>query len=140
MSRPLGGWILDAHPQRIRVALAASIVAGVAGTLALVGAEPAWLAVLGALLVGFGAGIPFSPAFTAAARIRPDAPAASVGLVNTAANFAVLAGTPLVGLSFSLRSEGRVGFVAIAVLWLGALAVLPSRRALGVAEAATITR
>ena len=94
-------------------------------------AEPAWLAVLGGLLVGFGAGIPFSPAFTAAARIRPDAPAASVGLVNAAANFAVLVGTPLVGLSFSLRGEGRLGFVAIAILWLGAIAVLPSRTALG---------
>jgi len=132
VSRPLGGWILDAHPQHTRVALAASILGGVGGTVALVVAEPAWLAVLGGLLVGFGAGIPFSPAFTAAARIRPDAPAASVGLVNTAANFAVLVGTPLVGLSFSLRGEGRVGFVAIAILWLGAIAVLPSRRALGV--------
>ncbi|MBA3260997.1 MAG: hypothetical protein H0T69_00690 [Thermoleophilaceae bacterium] len=135
VSRPLVGCILAAHPQRIRLALAGSIVAGAAGTLALVAAEPAWLAVLGALLVGFGAGIPFSPAFTAAARIRPDAPAASVGLVNTAANFAVLVGTPLVGLSFSVGGEGRLGFAAIAVLWLGALAVLPSRRALGVEEA-----
>ena len=82
VSRPLGGWILDRHPQHTRLALAASIVAGAAGTLALVAAEPAWLAVLGGLLVGFGAGIPFSPAFTAAACIRPDAPAASVGLVT----------------------------------------------------------
>jgi predicted MFS family arabinose efflux permease len=134
VSRPLGGWILEAHPQRIRIAVPASIVAGGAGTLALVAAEPAWLAVAGALLVGLGAGIPFSPVFTAAARIRPDAPAASVGLVNTAANFAVLVGTPLVGLSFSLPGEGRLGFAAIAVLWLGALAVLPrdlSREAAG---------
>jgi predicted MFS family arabinose efflux permease len=108
------------------------IVAGVAGTLALVAAEPVWLAVAGAVLVGLGAGIPFSPAFTGAAVTRPDAPAAAVGLVNTAANLAVLVGTPLVGLSFSLAGEGRLGFAALAALWLGALAVLPSRRALGV--------
>ncbi|MBA2516822.1 MAG: hypothetical protein H0V22_05835 [Solirubrobacterales bacterium] len=44
------------------------------------------------------------------------------------ANLVVLVGTPLVGLTFSLSSEGRVGFVAIAIIWLTALAFLPSRR------------
>jgi predicted MFS family arabinose efflux permease len=87
--------------------------------------------VLGSLLVGLGAGIPFSPAFTGAALARPDAPGAAVGVVNAAANFVVLVGTPLVGLTFSLEGEGRLGFVALAVLWLAALAVLPSRRTLG---------
>jgi nitrate/nitrite transporter NarK len=132
VSRPLGGWILLAHPRRARPMVAASIVAGVAGTLALVAAEPVWLAVLGALVVGLGAGIPFSPAFTGAAVTRPDAPAAAVGFVNTAANLVVLVGTPLLGLSFSLWGEGRLGFAALAALWLAALALLPSRQALGV--------
>ena len=130
VSRPLGGWILTKRPQHTRQALAASIIAGAAGTLALVAAEPAWLAALGALLVGLGAGIPFSPAFTGAAVSRPDSPAAAVGLVNTAANLVVLVGTPLVGLSFSLAGEGRLGFAVLAGLWLVALALLPSRRAL----------
>jgi MFS family permease len=130
VSRPLGGWILTRRPQHTRQALAASIIAGAAGTLALVAAEPAWLAALGALLVGLGAGIPFSPAFTGAAVSRPDSPAAAVGLVNTAANLVVLVGTPLVGLSFSLAGEGRLGFAVLAGLWLVALALLPSRDAL----------
>jgi MFS family permease len=137
VSRPLGGWVLSAHPRSARPVVAASIVAGVAGTLALVAADPVWLAVLGALLVGLGAGIPFSPAFTGAAATRADAPAAAVGFVNTAANLVVLLGTPLVGLGFSLSGEGRLGFVALAVLWLAALAVLPSARALGVRTAAS---
>jgi MFS family permease len=124
VSRPLGGWILEAHPQRAPRALAASIVGGAAGTVALIVADPAWLAVTGALLVGIGAGIPFSPAFTGAAAARPDAPAAAVGLVNTAANLVVLVGTPLVGLSFSLAGEGRLGFAALAALWLAALGVV----------------
>jgi predicted MFS family arabinose efflux permease len=132
VSRPLGGWILLAHPRSTRPMVAASIVAGVAGTLALVAAEPVWLATLGALVVGLGAGIPFSPAFTGAAVTRPDAPAAAVGFVNTAANLVVLLGTPLLGLSFSLWGEGRLGFAALAALWLAALALLPSRQALGV--------
>jgi MFS family permease len=128
LSRPLGGWILDAHPGLTSQALVASIVGGTAGTLALIVADPAWLAVVGALLVGIGAGIPFSPAFTGAAVARPDAPAAAVGLVNTAANLVVLVGTPLVGLSFSLGGEGRLGFAALAVLWLAALGVVSRPR------------
>ena len=137
VSRPLGGWVLSARPRSARPLVAASIVAGVAGTLALVAADPVWLAVLGALLVGLGAGIPFSPAFTGAAATRADAPAAAVGFVNTAANLVVLLGTPLVGLGFSLSGDGRLGFVALALLWLAALAVLPSARTLGVRTAAS---
>jgi MFS family permease len=132
VSRPLGGWVLAARPGSTRPVVAASIVAGVAGTFALVAADPVWLAVLGALLVGLGAGIPFSPSFTGAAATRPDAPAAAVGFVNTAANLVVLVGTPLLGLAFSVEGEGRLGFVVLAALWLAALAVLPSARALGV--------
>jgi predicted MFS family arabinose efflux permease len=128
VSRPLGGWILDARPGLTSQALVASIVGGTAGTLALILADPAWLAVLGALLVGIGAGIPFSPAFTGAAAERPDAPAAAVGLVNTAANLVVLVGTPLVGLSFSLSGEGRLGFALLALLWLAALPVVSRPR------------
>jgi MFS family permease len=128
VSRPLGGWILDARPELTPQALAASIVGGTAGTIALIVADPAWLAVLGALLVGIGAGIPFSPAFTGAAAARPDAPAAAVGLVNTAANLVVLVGTPLVGLTFSLSGEGRLGFAVLAVLWLASLGVVSRPR------------
>jgi MFS family permease len=140
VSRPLGGLVLLARPESTRPVVAASIVAGVAGTLALIAADPVWLAVLGALFVGLGAGIPFSPAFTGAATTRPDAPAAAVGFVNTAANLVVLLGTPLLGLAFSLSGEGRLGFAVLAGLWLGALALLPSGRALGVRTEASPLR
>jgi MFS family permease len=136
VSRPLGGWLLVTRPRWARPAIAVSVVAGPLGTLALVAADPVWLAVLGSALVGLAAGLPFAPAFTGAASIRPHAPAAAVGAVNSAANLAVLAGTPLVGLSFSLGGEGRLGFVVVALLWLGALAALPSPRALGVSRSA----
>ncbi len=130
VTRPLGGWIQRTHPDAIRPAVAASLLGGAAGAVALVAAEPVWLTAVGAALVGVAAGIPFSPAFTAAAQSRPDAPATAVGLVNTAANAVVLAGTPLVGLTFGMSGEGRVGFAVAALLWLAALAVLPSRDAL----------
>jgi hypothetical protein len=83
------------------------------------------------------AGIPFSPAFTGAALMRPDSPAAAVGLVNGAAAAVILAGTPLLGLSFGLPGDGRAGFAVAAVLWLGALAALPSERQLGALAPAT---
>jgi len=85
ITRPLGGWILRERPEHIRASVGWSLLAGALGTAALVAAEPLWLAGAGAVLLGLAAGIPFAPAFTGAALARPDAPAASVGLVNGAA-------------------------------------------------------
>jgi hypothetical protein len=85
-----------------------------------------------------GAGISFSAVFTGAAASHPDAPAASVGLVNSIANLFVLVGVPMVGLTFSLPGRGRIGFAVIAGLWLIALVLLPDRSALG-AEAVSVS-
>jgi MFS family permease len=131
VTRPLGGWILHAHPERIRLAVGASLAGGAAGSLLLALAEPLAVAAVGAALVGVAAGIPFAPAFTGAAVLRPDAPAAAVGLVNGAAGAAILVGTPLLGLSFSLPGDGRLGFLVAAALWTAALLALPSSRELG---------
>jgi NNP family nitrate/nitrite transporter-like MFS transporter len=131
VTRPLGGWILHVFPRYIRVAVGLSLISGALGTLALLVAEPIWLVAIGGVLLGIGAGIPFSPSFTGAAVTRPDAPAAAVGLVNSAPALVTVVGVPLLGLSFALPGDGRIGFAIIVVLWLVALAVLPSRRALG---------
>jgi MFS family permease len=132
VTRPLGGWILHTRPRRTRAAVGLSLLAGAAGTGLLAAAKPVPLAVLGAALVGLAAGIPFSPAFTGAARTRPDAAGAAVGFVNGAASAVAIVGTPLLGLTFSLPGGGRTGFVAIAALWLVALALLPGPARLGV--------
>jgi MFS family permease len=131
VTRPLGGWILREHPGSVRLAVGASLAGGAAGTLLLAVAHPPAVAALGAALIGVAAGIPFSPAFTGAALIRADSPAAAVGLVNGAASAVILVGTPLLGLSFGLPGDGRAGFVVLAVLWALALAVLPSAGELG---------
>jgi predicted MFS family arabinose efflux permease len=123
--------VLRTHPERARAVVGASIALGALGTALLVLAGPAILALAGAALVGFAAGVPFAAVFTGAAVARPDAPAAAVGFVNGLANAAILVGTPLVGLTFALDGEGRLGFVVVAVLWTAALLVLPSRSALG---------
>ena len=131
VTRPLGGWILRARPGEVRRAVALSLVAGAAGTALLAVAQPPALAAAGAALIGIAAGIPFSPSFTGAAVNRPDAPAAAVGFVNTVGCTAILVGTPLLGLAFSLPADGRAGFAVVAILWLVSLAAMPSGRELG---------
>lgn len=130
VSRPLGGWVARAHPARIRAALGASFAASAAGTLILAVAGPPALSALGALLLGLAAGIPFAASFGAAARVRPDAPAAAIAMVNMAANLLIVVATPLVGLSFVLPGDGRIGFVVVAAIWLAAVLVVPTAREL----------
>ncbi len=136
VTRPLGGWILRERPESMRAAVGASLAAGAAGTALIAVADPLGVAVGGAVLIGLAAGIPFAPAFTGAALARPDAPAAAVGLVNGAASLVAIGGAPLLGLTFSLPGDGRIGFAVVSGLWLLALALLPSRHDLAVRPAA----
>lgn len=141
VTRPLGGWLLRHRLPWMRMVLAGSVLAGSAGTLALSAAEPLLLAVLGAAIVGLAAGIPFATSFSGAATMRPDAPATAVGLVNCAAALAIVVGTPLLGLTFSLPGDGRIGFAIVALLWAGALLFLPGKDELrGVPTAAPESR
>jgi MFS family permease len=106
--------------------VAASLVLGGAGAIVLALPIPYVLLVFAAAAVGLAAGVPFAMAFTGAARARPDAPGAAVGFINAWASLVIVAGTPLVGLTFSLPGDGRIGFVTIGVL--AALAALATPR------------
>jgi nitrate/nitrite transporter NarK len=130
LSRPLGGWIVERRRLLARPVLAAGLLAGAAGTAALALAPPLAACVVASAAVGIGAGVPFGLVFSSAQRLRPDRPAAAVGFVNFAANAAAVVGVPLVGLTFSLPGDGRVGLVAVACLWAAALFVLPPAGAL----------
>ncbi len=125
LSRPLGGWVAERRPRLTRPAVAAGLVAGAAGTAVLALAPPLAVGAVASAAVGIGAGIPFGPVFSGAQRLRPDRPAVAVGFVNFFANVAVVAGVPLVALTFSLPGDGRVGLLAVACLWAAALSVLP---------------
>jgi MFS family permease len=131
LTRPLGGWLLRHRPAWTRALLVGSVLAGAAGTLLLAAVEPLPVAVVGAVIVGLAAGIPFAAAFTGAALMRPDAPATAIGVVNGVAALTIVAGVPLLGLTFSLPGDGRIGFVVVALLWMGALLFLPGERELG---------
>ena len=78
--------------------------------------------------MGFSAGIAFAPVFVEAARLRPDAPGAAVGWVNTLGNIVPMVGVPLLGLAFSLPGDGRIGFVVGACLWATPLLLLRTSR------------
>lgn len=131
VTRPGAGLLARRRPDLVRAALATSLVAGALGTAALAVSTSPAVAVAGAILVGLAAGVPFAPAFAGAARVRPDAPGAAIGFVNMAANIVILAGTPLLGLAFSLPGDGRIGFAAVAALWAVALLALPRSDELG---------
>lgn len=119
VTRPLGGML--SRPWR---AVPVSLVGGAIGCALLATPSPLPVLALGALLVGLAAGMPFAPVFTGAAQLRADAPAAAVGVANGVANLAILVGTPLVGLTFSLPGDGRIGFALLGVASLAGLLLL----------------
>jgi MFS family permease len=130
VTRPVGGRLLQRRPDRAVRLVGISMVAGAAGTFLLLLELPLAVRIAGAALLGLAAGLPFAVAFTGAQLIRPDAPAAAIGFINSCATFLILVGTPLVGFTFALPGHGRVGFAAIAVFWaLAWLAVRPSKLA-----------
>lgn len=131
VTRPAGGWIRHRRPAWTRRALQASLVVGGVATAALASAPPLAVGIAVCVVIGIAAGIPFAPAFEAASSLRPDAPAAAVGLVNMLANLFVLGVTPIVGALFALPDGGRYGIAAIGVLWALAALAVPSAAGLG---------
>jgi MFS family permease len=120
VSRPLGGMLVRRKPERASRVVFASLFLGALGTALLAAAEPLALVLPAATLVGLGAGLAFAPVFGAAARARPDTPGAAVGVVNMAGNLVIVGATPLLGLTFALPGDGRIGFLAAALLWAAA--------------------
>jgi MFS family permease len=96
--------------------VAASLVVGGLGAIALALPLPLAGFVAAAAVVGLAAGVPFAMAFTGGAVVRPDAPGAALGFINGSASLVIVVGTPLVGLTFSLPGDGRIGFVALGLL------------------------
>jgi DHA1 family multidrug resistance protein-like MFS transporter len=106
--------------------VAASLVLGGSGAIALGLPLPTAGLVVATVVVGLASGVPFAMAFTGAAATRPESPGAAVGFVNAWASFVIVVGAPLVGITFSLPGDGRIGFVALGIL--AALASLATPR------------
>jgi MFS family permease len=135
VTRPLAGWAIDRRPGATWSLVRISMIFGAVGAVALALPLPLAVRVAGSALIGLAAGIPFAAAFSGAQALRPDAPAAAIGLVNTTATLVILAGTPLVGFGFALPGHGRVGFGVVAALWLAAAAATRQRSPFGAGPA-----
>ena len=126
-SRPIAGWIVHRHPAAIRAGIALSAALGVGGCVALTAAGPVWLSVIGCALVGVATGIPWTYVFTRAPSVIPEASGSALAVVSGLPLLVAIAGVPLVGLTFALPGDGRIGFAAVAALWCVLLFVLPAR-------------
>ena len=127
VTRPGGGVLVQRHARQARRIVAASLVVAAGGAALLALGGPLAVSVLGSALLGLAVGVPFAALMGAAQRLRPDAPAAGVAVVNGVAVLTILVGTPLAGLAFELPGEGRIAFAAIAALM--GLALVPLARA-----------
>lgn len=127
VGRPLGGMVARLWPQATRSLIIGVFAVGAVATALLAAGGPLPLLILAAAAIGVAAGTPFGPIMFGAARVYPDAPGAAIGAMNVYPAAAVVAVTPLIGLTFGLPGNGRIGFLVLAVLWaLAACAVPPS--------------
>jgi MFS transporter, NNP family, nitrate/nitrite transporter len=127
VTRPGGGLLVRRRPDRAKRIVAVCLVAAATGAALLAATGPLGLSVLGSAVLGLAVGVPFAAVMGAAQRLRPDAPAAAIGLVNGVAVLTILVGTPLAGLAFELPGDGSLAFAVIAALM--ALALVPLARA-----------
>lgn len=125
VGRPLGGWTVRRFPTLTYVVIVGSLALGGLATLALALSSSLALDVVAAAVLGLASGVPFGACVDAAARTFPRAPGEAVGAMNLYAVTAIILGTPLVGATFSLPGAGRIGFAALAVLTVAAVAAVP---------------
>jgi MFS family permease len=127
IGRPLGGWLARRAPDRTQLLLAAAMVVAGAATAVLALGPPVPVLILTATIIGVAGGIPFGPALYGAGQAFPEFAAAAAGVVNTLSGVVIAIATPIVGLTFTLPGDGRIGFLLVAVAWMAvALRVPPS--------------
>ena len=127
VTRPWGGRLSHQGHSAERIAYV-SLAGCVAGAALLAAGGPLVVSATGALLLGLGAGLPFSVIFAAAQRLRPEAPGVAVATVNGIAVLTILVGTPVAGLAFDLPGDGRLAFAGLALGAAAALAAVPRAR------------
>ena len=125
VSRPIAGWIVHRRPRYVVPGLIASSLLGAGGTVMLAFVGPLWLAILGSAFVGFGTGVPWTYVFQQAPLVRPEASGAALAVVNMTPLVIAITGIPLIGLTFDMPGDGRIGFLALAGIWLLLLLVRP---------------
>ena len=122
LTRPLGGLVITRGILTTKAVMRAGDLAVVAGValLAFPG-RPLAIALIGALVLGFGVGIPYAAVFNTAAASLPGAPGAAQGLAAIGGTAGVLFGAPVMGYAVQTWGFGAawafvglVGAVALA--------------------------
>jgi MFS family permease len=127
VGRPAGGVVARHWPRATRALIACAFLGGAVATALLAVGGPLALLAIEATVIGIAAGTPFGPIMFGATRVYPQAPGAAIGAMNVWPAAAIVAATPLIGLTFQLPGDGRIGFAVLAVLWaLAARAIPPS--------------
>jgi MFS family permease len=127
IGRPGGGWLARSGGRAVYLVLYGGILIGAFGAL-LLAADPgsAVVALIGAGAVGIGGGLPFGIVLSAAGRGPRETAGVALAAMNSYSLGAIIAATPLLGLTFSLPGSGRIGFAVAAGVCLLALAVVPA--------------
>ena len=125
LGRPLGGVLNHRWPGSARTFLIAAATIGSVATLVLANAQPVALTIAAAALVGMMAGLPYGILLAGLGRVFPRQVGVAIGAMSTYAVAAVVVGTPLIGMTFSLPGNGLIGFAAAALIWFASIAGLP---------------
>lgn len=134
--RPLGGYLVERRWIRTRTAMVLAnslLIAGVA--LLLWPGRPLAIAVLGCVVMGLGAGLPFASVFNTAAASLRSAPAAGQGMPTIFGSLVVVAVAPLMG--FAVQALGFWAAWSF-VLVVAVAALLATRLVRGEEELATL--
>jgi predicted MFS family arabinose efflux permease len=98
LARPLGGLLLAREHMPTRRVMRIGDLAIVAGVALLAFPDrPLTVALLGAVIVGIGVGLPYSAVFNTAAASLPGAPGAAQGLAAVGGTAGVMVGAPAMG-------------------------------------------
>jgi nitrate/nitrite transporter NarK len=125
ISRPIGGWLVARGSLRTRPTMALGNVLIIAGVVLLALPDrPLAVALLGAVLLGVGGGLPYASVFNTAAASLRAAPAAAQGMPVILGNVVIFAITPAMGAA--VRTYGfAAAWGLIAVLIGAVLATIP---------------
>jgi predicted MFS family arabinose efflux permease len=121
LTRPLGGFLVTGGLLRTKAVMRVGDLAVVTGIalLALPG-RPLPIALAGALVLGFGVGLPYAAVFNTAAASVPSAPGAAQGLAAIGGTAGVMLGAPVMGYAVQTwgftAAWGFVGLVGLCAL------------------------
>jgi NNP family nitrate/nitrite transporter-like MFS transporter len=119
LTRPLGGLLVSRHLAPTKAVMRMGNAAVIVGAIVLlVPSRPLPVALLGAIVVGAGVGLPYAPVFNTAAASLRTAPAAAQGLAAAGGTAGVMIGAPIMG--YAVQTWGFGG----AWLFVAALAAI----------------